>query len=314
MQDGGTKLKMERWVKIIIAVLVVGVLGFFIYSKIVNWHKGNVETAVIKEKKIWQKKSNQLEQEITNLQEELTVVKGQKVPEEKLAEVFGEEEEEKEKGKKEVSSVKKQPDFADIERQILAFFSYLDNQKYVQSSKLEGGVYNQYKISVEKLSSTLPIVAGEMDSLYNMVRNVAHFYRVLGKNRLLLARQILINESEVIESVMKTYYLWCTMDDEGKATLQGRPSLETQYEYAGYLLNTLGGRSYLLRRGPKERTLTTYYCVLILDRANDAELNSKGIDIRPYLKSSLMEIKNQIGLIYQKEYIAKLNELSLKYP
>jgi len=53
---------------------------------------------------------------------------------------------------------------------------------------------------------------------------------------------------------------------------------------------------------------------LILDRANDAELNSKGIDIRPYIKSSLMEIKNQIGLIYQKEYIAKLNELNLKYP
>jgi hypothetical protein len=85
------------------------------------------------------------------------------------------------------------------------------------------------------------------------------------------------------------------------------------YEYAGFLLNTLGGRSYLLRRSPKVRALTTYYCVLALDRANDEELNSKGIDIRPYIKSSLMEIKNQIGLIYQKEYIAKLSELSLKY-
>ena len=152
-----------------------------------------------------------------------------------------------------------------------------------------------------------------MDSLYNMVRNVAHFYRVMGKKRVLLTRQILQNESEVTESVMKTFYQWFTMDDRGQATLKGRPSMTTLYEYAGYLLNTLGGRSYLLRRNPKVRVLTTYYCVLILDWANDAEINSRGIDIRPYIKSSLMEIKNQIGLIHQKEYITRLSELSLKY-
>jgi hypothetical protein len=152
-----------------------------------------------------------------------------------------------------------------------------------------------------------------MDSLYNMVRNVAHFYRVMGKKRVLLTRQILQNESEVTESVMKTFYQWFTMDDRGQATLKGRPSMTTMYGYAGYLLNTLGGRSYLLRRSPKVRILTTYYCVLILDRANDEEINSRGIDIRPYIKSSLMEINNQIGLIHQEEYITRLSKLSLKY-
>ena len=103
------------------------------------------------------------------------------------------------------------------------------------------------------------------------------------------------------------------MDSRGQISLAGRPSPKTMYEYAGYILNTLGGRSYLLRRSPKVRALTTYYCVLALDQANEEELNSKGIDIRPYIKSSLLEVKNQIGLIYQKEYINKLNELSLKY-
>ena len=89
--------------------------------------------------------------------------------------------------------------------------------------------------------------------------------------------------------------------------------MTAMYEYAGYLLNTLGGRSYMLRRSPQVRALTTYYCVLILDKANDQELNSRGIDIRPYIKSSLLEIKNLIGLIHQKDYITKLSELSLKY-
>jgi hypothetical protein len=301
--------RMERSVIIIVAVLVVGVLAFFIYNKIGNWHRAKVENAVKKEQEIWQKKASQLEQEITTLQEELTVVKGQKVPEEKIAAVFGEEK----KGKKEVTAERKPPAFADIERQIKSFFSYLDDQEYVQSLNLEGGIYQQYLISVEKLSSNLPIIIGEMDSLYNMVRNVAHFYRALGKKPVLVTKQVIQNESEVMESVMKTFYLWFTLDDEGKATLQGRPSRETLYEYAGFFLNTLGGRSYLLRRGPKERTLTTYYCVLILDRANDAELNAKGIDIRPYITSSLQEIQNQMGLIYQKEYIANLKELNLKY-
>jgi hypothetical protein len=152
-----------------------------------------------------------------------------------------------------------------------------------------------------------------MQSLYSMVLNIAHFYRVMGKHRVFVTRQVLQNESEIIESVMKTFFKWFTMGSGGQTTLAGRPSPEIMYEYAGYILNTLGGRSYLLRRSPKVRALTTYYCVLALDQANEEELNSTGIDIRPYIKLSLLEVKNQIGLIYQKEYITKLSELNLKY-
>ena len=195
----------------------------------------------------------------------------------------------------------------------MAFFAYLDEQSYIQSFKFPEGTYSQYQIAVKKLSSNLPITTGEMSSLYDIVLNVAHFFRVMGKNRVLLIKQVLQNESEAIESAMKTFYQWFTLDNGEKSTLQGRPSMKSMYEYAGYILNTLGGRSYLLRRTPKVRTLTTYYCILILDQANDKELNSKGIDIRPYIRSSLMEIKNQIGLIHQKEYLTKLTELKLKY-
>jgi hypothetical protein len=398
---------MDRSAKIIVALLVIAVIGFFIYSKLASWHKKEVETAVIQEQEAWQKKTDQLEQKVTSLQKELAAVKGQNVPTEKLAEVFGntqkppEAQIEKEKlaevenevktlgravknekelaallsdekklaaalgddkkllevmreggtlakvlrdeknltaivrnekklaeimaeeneaevkkeaiVRKKISDTQAHPDLADIERHIRAFFAYLDEQPYVQAYGLQGGTYLQYQIAINKLSSNLPAVAGEMQSLYTMVRNVAYLYRVMGKKPIYLTREILQNESEVIEPVMQTFYRWYTMDEGGKPALGGRPSPATMYEYAGFLLNTLGGRSYLLRRSPKVRALTTYYCVLTLDRANDEEINSKGIDIRPYLKSSMMEIKNQIGLIYQKEYIAKLSELSLKY-
>ncbi len=303
---------MDKSAKIVVALVIIAVSGFFIFSKISGWHKSKLEKAVKTEQEVWQGKANNLEQEVSELKQELTEVKGQAVPEEKLAKIFGKKEE-----RQQVEETKTPPPklsgIAETERQIAAFFSYLDSRPYVQSNNLAGGSYLQYQIAIEKLSAKPPIIVGEMDSLYNMVRNVAHFYRVMGKKRVLLTKQILQNESEVIESVVKTFYQWFTMDDGGKATLKGRPSMTAMYEYAGYILNTLGGRSYLLRRNPKVRTLTTYYCVLILDRANDAELNSRGIDIRPYIKSSLLEIKNQIGLIHQKEYITRLSELSLKY-
>jgi hypothetical protein len=393
---------MNRGAKIVIAVLVLAVSGFFIFTKIAGWHKNQLDTAVRQQQEISQTKADQLEQKVTELEQELDVVKGQKVSEEKLARVFGENDRaaeetaerkklaevmvevkklagivqnEKEMAailgdekkivavlgdetelievlreegklarvlqdekklasilrdesnlpeilaqeendavvKKKIPAAKRQTGMADIERQIMAFFSYLDAQPYIQTYGFAGGSYLQYQIAVKNLSSQLPIITGEMQSLYSMVLNVAHFYRVIGKKRLFVTRQILQNESEIIESVMKTFYQWYTMDGAESATLAGRPSPEIMYEYAGYILNTLGGRSYLLRRSPKVRALTAYYCVLALDIANDEELNSKGIDIRPYIKSSMMEVKNQIGLIYQKEYIAKLSELNLKY-
>jgi len=305
---------MDKSAKIIVALVIIAVSGFFIFSKISGWHKSKLEKAVQKEQEAWQGKASKLEQEVTELKLELTDVKGQNVPEEKLATVFGKETKEEGRQVEETQTPPEElSDIAETERQIAAFFTYLDKRPYIRSLNLAGGSYLQYQIAIEKLSATPPIIVGEMDSLYNMVRNVAHFYRVMGKKRVLLSRQILQNESEVIEAIMQNFYKWFTMDDGGKSTLKGRPSMTAMYEYAGYILNTLGGRSYLLRRSPKVRTLTTYYCVLILDRANEEELNSRGLDIRPYIRSSLLEIKNQIGLIHQNEYITKLSELSLKY-
>ena len=305
---------MDKPAKIVVVVIIIAVSGFFIFSKISGWHKNKLEKAVQKEQEVWQGKTDKLQQEVSELKQELTEVKGQNVSDEKLAEVFGQEKKETAAPEEATPAPAEQlSDFEKTERQISAFFTYLDNQPYVKALNLSGGTYLQYQIAIEKLSAKPPIIAGEMDSLYNMVLNVAHFYRVMGKKRVLLSQQILNHETEVIESIMKTFYQWYTMEDGGRATLKGRPSMTTMYEYAGYLLNTLGGRSYLLRRGPQVRALATYYCVLILDRANDLELNSKGIDIRPYIKSSLLEIKNLIGLIHQKEYITRLSELSLKY-
>ena len=225
---------MDRSAKIIVVLVVIVASAFFIYSKFAGWHASKLETTVKQEKKIWQDEADQMRQEIATLKQELALVKGQNVTPDKLAGVFGEAQQEAkeltQQFEGEIAAGKKQPSFAEVEGHIIAFFSYLDDQEYVQSYKFKESTYRQYQIAIKKLSSKLPIISGEMSSLYNVVRNVAHFYRVMGKKRVLLIKQLLQNESEVIESVMRTFYLWFTMDDEGHSTLQGRPSMDKMYE------------------------------------------------------------------------------------
>jgi hypothetical protein len=47
--------------------------------------------------------------------------------------------------------------------------------------------------------------------------------------------------------------------------------------------------------------------------ANDEDLNSDGIDIRPYIDLSYHEILDHKGLIYKKQYLAELETLRDKY-
>ena len=309
---------MDRTAKIIVAAVIIIAGAFLVYSKLAGWHVNQVETTIRHQKEICRDEVDKLKAQLDGLSKELEDLKSHGVSDDKLAEVFGEKQQPANPAVPETSVIKPeekpQPDFAGVEERVRSFFDYLDRQPYVQSFGFEEGVFAQYQIAVKKLSSKLPVTIGEMSSLYDIVRNVAYFYRTLGKKRIMFIRQMLQNESEIIESVMRTFYRWYTMmDAEGKSSLPGRPSLENMYEYAAYFLNTLGGRSYLLRRNPKVRALTTYYCLLILDRSNEESLNSKGIDIRPFINSSTLEIKYQIGLMYQNEYLTRLSELAQKY-
>ncbi len=61
------------------------------------------------------------------------------------------------------------------------------------------------------------------------------------------------------------------------------------------------------------RILTTYYCVLMLDKANDSLLNANGIDIRPHLTLLVSEVSNQTGLMNKEQYLSELEKLNEKY-
>jgi hypothetical protein len=59
--------------------------------------------------------------------------------------------------------------------------------------------------------------------------------------------------------------------------------------------------------------LTYFYCVKIIDLANNKKLNSLGIDIRPLIKTAYQDIRNQMGLSTRKAYLEELERLDRKY-
>jgi len=295
---------MDRVIKVGIIVAIIAIVAYFGYNLFSSWHKESLETAKRHERVEWEKRTKELMEKVTGLEEELTSVKGEAIPERKLKEVFGSD----------AAIVKEEepPGFEEIEQQIKAFFTYLDEQDYVQAYQFKGGTYQQFQLVLQKISANPPNITEETASLYNLYRNMAHFFRVMGKKRVNLTRDVLQNEGEILESAMQTFYLWAT-DETTDKQKTGQPTLQTLYTYSGFFLNTLAGKSYLLRRNSKIRLLTTYYSVLILDRANDEQLNPAGIDIRPHIEFLLNDLQNQIGLIHQKQYLSELKQLADKY-
>jgi hypothetical protein len=57
-----------------------------------------------------------------------------------------------------------------------------------------------------------------------------------------------------------------------------------------------------------------YYCILVLDRANDQKFHPNGIDVRPLIAATASDMITQKGLTHQKQYLADLDRLSRKYP
>ncbi len=297
---------MGKNAKIVIGIAIAAAIGVLIYINIMNWYKKGVTKARTVERKVWQEKTEGLETKIAGLEQQLSETAEPAEPREKVSEALGQTFADRIQNEKLLT-------FADVNAQIMAFFAYLDNQPYIADQNLEGGAYQQYLLIVERLSQNQPVTVGETDSLHRLYKNMAHFYRVLGKDRIKIIKDVLANEFQIMESVMRTFYLWYTTEEKSKEKPAGRPELKISYTYASFFLETISGRSYLLRRNSKIRLLTYYYSVMFLDRANDEQLNSLGIDIRPHIKAASQDIRNQMGLANRRIYLQELDRLARKY-
>ena len=296
---------MEKPIKIVVAILIVGIVLFLTYSMVAKWHRTKVDQARLERETACSEQIARLHRQIEALEQELERISATPHPEKKLSEIFGE--------KTEYLSYDTKVDCKALQAQIMTFFKYLDNQPYMAAYKEKGGARQLYREAMAALTASPPMLTGELEDLVSLIRNVTHLYRSLGKERIDLIKAIFENEADIIESVMAIFYIYALPEDRCKNKQLRVPNLEAVYNYAGYFLNTLAGRSYLLRRDSKLRVLLSYYSVLVLDRANDEMLNRAGIDIRPFIDVSYYEISYQRSLVYQKQYVTELERLREKY-
>jgi len=296
----------KKIIIISLTVVVFCIAAYFCYIMIAGWQQKRTGADVNQDLITLQVKNDSLRRELSALEEEISRLKGSKDISARLEEVFG--------NKASLLSLTKMDlTFKEIEELVMEFFSYIDEKGYVTRNKLTGSAYSQYEILENDLSMTVPISSGETENLYHLAQNAGHFFRVLGKQRLFLVKDILTDESDVIEFAMKTFYIWYTYENENGKRMKDRPSLQTLYDYSSFFLNSLGGRGYLLRRDSKIRILTSFYSVLIIDMANDKKLNSNGIDIRPFIKTTYDDVNDNLSLTDKVEYLAELDKLKIKY-
>jgi hypothetical protein len=297
---------MEKPIKIIVAVLIVGIVLFLGYSMVAKWHRTRVQVALMESEAACAAQLEQLQHRIETLEAELGRMSATPIPENRFSEIFGD--------KAEYLSYDTKVDCKALEAQIMTFFKYLDNQPYMAAYKEKnGGARQLYRESMTALTASPPMLTGELEDLISLIRNVTHLYRSLGKERIDMIKKIIENEGDIIESVLAIFYLYALPEGRCQNKKLPVPTLEAAYNYSGYFLNTLAGRSCLLRRDSKVRVLLSYYAVLVLDRSIDETLNSSGIDIRPFIDVSYYEISSQRSLVYQKQYVTELERLREKY-
>lgn len=304
----------------LVAVIVILLgAGFYLYldrDRVGRWFSKDL---IDQEKSVLEEKIASLEDEVTNLKEEAALQAPPKaIPEERKEEVFGKGNAATTAGKIEKAEepVSRNQECRDLQEKLKSFCRYLDGQDYVAAYGFPEGVCRHFQGVLPRLMKSPPVVVRETDDLLRVLQNNAHFFRVLGKRNTLLLRDILLHDGDMMEPVFALLYQSLELGEScRKAGADTRFSfpLRGVYDYAVYFLNTLGGRSYLMRRDSRVRMLTQYYSILILDRANGKNLNQWGMDIRYPLKALIADIRGSANLEKRTEYLRTLNALQKKY-
>ena len=199
------------------------------------------------------------------------------------------------------------------EKQLDVFYNHLDAQPYMAAYKINPSSKAHFTELITKLLANPPQVTRESDDLYTILKNTAHFFRVSGKNNILMMKGILDHEKASLEQILSDYYLLVTTP-ECSMTSYGNIDKDALYEYACFFLNTMGGRLYLFRRDSLSRMVVTYYAILLVDQANIHNNNRHGISLRPAVDMLISEMEfGGSSLRMSETYLDKLYNLKEKY-
>lgn len=194
-----------------------------------------------------------------------------------------------------------------VQEDLLAICWALDSRAYVRARGPAGGSFALLEKAVEDLGSHPPVASGESLTPEAVLANAFHLFRVLGSSRMDLVRDILTREEGLAEPGAMAAYRWLVTREQcaGEGVVITSKVL---YDYATYLLNTLGGQGYLRRRSPKLAGLSMFYALLLVDQGIQKGIDPYGVDIRPHVVICRDLLRSQ-ELVFRDQYLSVLQEM-----
>lgn len=182
----------------------------------------------------------------------------------------------------------------------------LDERDYVRAHRHEGGACGFLARVGADLESNPPPIHGELRDLIDVRHSVAHLYRSLGEKRVVHLAEILALEPELLEPGALALYRWSAA---GGTCDPPAPGPRARYEYAAWLLRTIGGQAYLRRRAPRIEALATFYALRTLDASVESGFDPAGVDLTHDIARALDMIRVRDDLVFRDAYVDDLEAM-----
>lgn len=182
----------------------------------------------------------------------------------------------------------------------------LDGRDYVRAHRHESGACGFLTRVADDLAANPPPLHGELRDLLDVRHSVSHLYRSLGERRVLQLVEMLALEPELLEPGAMALYRWTA---GGAGCEPAPPGPKARYDYAAWLLRTVGGQAYLRRRTPRVEALATYYALRTLDASVEAGYDPAGVDLTRDVARGLELFAGRDDLVFRDRYLEDLRAM-----
>lgn len=290
---------------LVLALVIIGAIGVLLILNRDVLVEKITEKPIADERQAWMQRTQELENIILQMEE----AKEAKplFPSERFSQAFGPT------SPLVRGASPKSMECRQLEESLRTFCSYLDATEILRSQKTYHDSWALLSDILATVERTLPPVSGEAYRPSIIIENSFYFFRLLRKEKINIARDVLRYEADLAEPLIGVLYYWLFVGRQCDELPSSESTLRMMYNYAAFFLNTLGGHSYLYRRDSKIRALTSYYANLVIHEANLRGLNEVGLDLRFFLPLTFNEIQSRNDLLYTEEYLETLSDLQLHY-
>lgn len=195
--------------------------------------------------------------------------------------------------------------------ELRALSSRIDQGDYAKQAGVREGTFELILDVSDALGRSAPSIGGRLDDGDAMRANVVYFLIALGPDRLAQVVKLMHSRPRMAEPLALATYRWLRAGDACPGDL-APPSADAQYEYAAFLLQTIGGQAYLRRRSPRIEALTSFYALLLADAAVARGHNPHGLDLRAEIERSKALMETQ-PVVFRNQYMRILGELEERW-